>query len=126
MENMVATAQKQITERELLRLAERDRGQFYEIAANYGLEPGPGKKIPYLVKRILEESGSSVPAKRRVAPQRNERPKKSLGRQSIARPRVADGSDSADRLASDIEVLRNVFLTLGQSLIEAAESLQGE
>lgn len=131
---MAVKRPQKISESTLSRLAERDREQFYALAAEYGLEPGPGKKIAYLIKRIMEESAGEdvsggVKSERTVAPARRQQPKKAIRRNGeLQSPEPGEITDALPQLLSaeldqNIELLRNFFVTLGKSLIEAAEAL---
>jgi hypothetical protein len=57
-----------LTEISLTKMANRDRDEFYELAAEHGVYPGRGIKIPTMISRILDPSGTGPAPKKRAAP----------------------------------------------------------
>ena len=50
---------EEITEDYLISLAASDKKAFYEIAAEFGVFPGPGMKVPVMINKIFGSKGSA-------------------------------------------------------------------
>jgi hypothetical protein len=60
----VATKIKKHTEASLTKLAEKDKDEFYALALTFNVHSGRGRKIPIMVRDVLEaQSGGVVPVK---------------------------------------------------------------
>lgn len=69
-----------MTEKSLLRLAERDREEFLELAAEYEVYPGRGMKNLTMVRRILDANGSNGVAPKKATVKRVAAKKKAVSK----------------------------------------------
>lgn len=133
-------AAPRMTEASLIKMGERDKDAFYELAAQYGVHPGRGQKLPIMARKVVEAATGGTPAKKRApaakkatakktAPAAKKAPaKKAAAAKKAPAKRAATTTRAPARAAASSnghvdKVTARKLLKLGQEAVALAESL---
>lgn len=88
------SAAKKWTEASLNKLGDRNKEEFYEVCAEYGVYPGRGQKVSIMARKVMDEINGDAPATKR-APAKKAAAKKAAPAKRAASAKKAPAAKKA-------------------------------